>query len=61
MSKLKGWRTVGFNVGVAVLGILATADWGTLIPLQYAGGAAIAVAAVNTALRMVTTTSVGQR
>lgn len=59
MKFAKGWRTIGFMVAVAVVGVLQQADWMQLVPPQYAGLALAVVGAAGMFLRMVTTTAPG--
>ncbi len=59
MEALKGWRTLGAAVGVAVLGAVQTylqADGGALIPLAYTGPVLLAIGFGMAWLRSMTTT-----
>lgn len=57
---MKGWRTLAFNIALAVGGVLVTFDWGSVLPAQYVGLAAIAVSLINIGLRAITDTRFGQ-
>jgi hypothetical protein len=58
---MKGWKTLGFAVLLAVGGVVQTFDWATVIPQDktWSGIAMLAVGGVVAALRYVTTTSIG--
>lgn len=58
---MKGWRTLIFNGAVAILGIVVTFDWSTVIPPEYMGITLIIVAAANGVFRGITTTPVGEK
>ena len=60
---MKGWKTLGFAIGLAIAGVLQTFDWATIVPQDktWSGAAMIAIAAGIAALRMVTTTAVGKK
>lgn len=60
---MKGYKTLGFAVALAVAGVLQTFDWATIIPQDktWTGAAMIAIAAVVGALRIVTTTQAGKQ
>lgn len=55
MNALKGWRTLAFNVIVAVAAVVGTItdDMSTSTAIKI-----VAIAAINAALRFVTTTPV---
>ena len=60
--KLKGWRTLLFNIGLAVAGVAQAADWTSILgATPYTGYVVMAVAAVGTVLRTLTTTPVGTK
>jgi hypothetical protein len=40
---MKGWRTLAFNLLIAVGGVIVTFDWGSVLPAEYVGLAAIVV------------------
>ena len=58
----KGWRTLAFSVLVALVGVLQTFNWASVIPQDktWTGAVMIAIGAVIAALRFVTTTPVGK-
>lgn len=58
---MKGWRTLGFNIVVAVGGVLVAFDWVTVVPNQYLGWVGFGVAVLNMGLRAITNTPVGQK
>jgi hypothetical protein len=60
-EKLKGWRTLLLSILLAVVGVLQTADWATIVAPRYVGPAMLAVAVVVAVLRAVTDTAVGKK
>ena len=58
---MKGWRTFGLNVGIAIFGVLEATDWAALLGSDAAGWAVTTIAIANLALRSVTTTRIGQK
>jgi hypothetical protein len=58
---MKGWRTLAFNLLIAVGGVIVTFDWGSVLPAEYVGPAAIVVGLIGAGLRAVTTTPVGTK
>lgn len=59
-KSMKGWRTLAVNLFVAIAGVLVAFDWTGSLPSQYAGIALVGVAVLNSILRYITTTPVGQ-
>jgi hypothetical protein len=58
----QGWRTLAFNLMVAVLGVLEAFDLTRIIESpQAAGVAALVIASVNALLRVQTSTPVGAK
>jgi len=59
---MKGWKTLGFAVALAVAGVFQTFDWASIVPQNqtWSGAAMIAIAGAIAALRVVTTTPVGK-
>ena len=55
---MKGFRTLVFSLAVAIVGVLQTADWATIIPPDQAGLALTIVGVVAAALRFFTSTPV---
>lgn len=58
---MKGWRTLAIMGAIALVGILQQADWATLVPPQYVGLALAIVGGLGAALRIITTTPVGEK
>jgi hypothetical protein len=52
----KGWKTLAFNVAIAVLGVLQAADWVDLLGSERAGIAVTVIGIVGAILRFVTDT-----
>lgn len=57
---MKGWRTFGFNMVSAVLGVVASTDFVPMLSSKYAWAATVIVAIANLGLRAITTTAVGK-
>lgn len=57
---LKGWKTLLFNTGVAVIGVLMAFDWTSMFDVDTAGKVVAAVGVVNLVLRYLTNTPVGK-
>jgi hypothetical protein len=56
---MKGYRTLLFSLAVAVVGVLQSFDWATVIPPEQAGVALTAVGIASAVLRFLTSTPVG--
>lgn len=59
---LKGWKTLGFSLAIAIAGVVQVFDWATVIPQNktWSGAAMIAIGGVIAGLRAVTNTPIGQ-
>ena len=57
---MRGYRTMAFNTGLAIWGVIETADWGFLEP-EYKGPLLIAIGIVGAILRVMTTSPVGKQ
>jgi hypothetical protein len=59
---MKGWKTLGFALAVAVAGVVQSFNWATVVPQDktWSGVAMIAIGAGIAALRYVTTTPIGK-
>ena len=58
---VKGWRTVLLSMALAVVGVLQTADWATIVGPEQVGPTMLAVAIVVAVLRAMTDTPVGRK
>jgi len=56
----KGWRTIIASSALAVLGVLQTADWTTIVQAQQVGPVMIGIGAAGALLRFFTDTPVGK-
>jgi len=56
---LKGWWTLIFSAGVALVGVAQTFDWTSVIAPAYVGPVMIVFGLAGAALRGVTNTPVG--
>jgi transcriptional regulator of nitric oxide reductase len=57
----KGWRTLGVSLVLAVVGVLQTADWATIVGPGAIGPVMLGVGAVVAALRALTDTPLGTK
>jgi hypothetical protein len=53
---LKGWKTLAFNIGVAVFGVLQATNWVDLLGSEKAGIAVTAIGIAGAILRFFTDT-----
>jgi hypothetical protein len=60
-AALKGWRTMLLSLAVAVVGVLQTADWATIVAPGQVGPTILAIAIVMAVLRTLTDTPVGRK
>lgn len=57
---MKGWKTLIFNLGVAVIGVFAAFDWTSIVDNPEVSGLIIsAIGVVNVGLRFLTNTPPG--
>jgi hypothetical protein len=57
----KGWRTLIVSVILAVIGVLQTADWATIVGPAAVGPVMLGIGAVVALLRALTDTPVGTK
>lgn len=57
---MKGWRTLGLNLGLTIFGFLEATDWTTVLGSDKAGWVVTGIGVANMVLRSVTTTRVGR-
>ena len=57
----RGWRTLAASVAIAVVGVLQSSDWSTLIPPDRVGPVMVGIGVVMALLRMVTDGPVGRK
>jgi hypothetical protein len=55
---LKGWKTLIFSAGVALIGVLQAADWVSLLGSETAGYVVTGIGIVSAVLRFMTDTPV---
>lgn len=58
---LKGWRTVLLSTLIAVVGVLQTTDWATIVGPSQVGPTMLAIAIAVAVLRVLTDTPMGHR
>ena len=58
---MKGFRTLAFSLALAVVGLLQTADWATIVPAEQAGLARTIVGVASAVMRFFTTTPVFEK
>ena len=61
MNKLKGYKTIGINLVVAIFGVLEATDWVNTIGSDKAGIVAAVMGVVGIVLRTVTTSAIGKK
>jgi hypothetical protein len=59
-TALKGWKTMIVSSVLAIVGVLQTADWATIVSPQHVGPTILVIAIVVAVLRSVTSTPVGR-
>ena len=57
----KGWRTVALSTLLAIVGVLQTADWATIVAPRQVGPVMLAVGILVAVLRTLTDTPVGRQ
>jgi hypothetical protein len=60
-TSAKGWRTLAVSLILAVVGVLQTADWATIVGPSAVGPMMLVISAIVAVLRVFTTTAVGSR
>jgi hypothetical protein len=60
-TAVKGWRTVMLSLLLAVVGVLQTADWATIVPPRQVGPVMLVIAIVVAVLRVLTDTPLGTK
>lgn len=58
---MKGYRTLLFSLAVAVVGVLQSFDWASVIPPEHTGIALTIVGLAGAVLRFLTSTPVGAK
>jgi len=58
---LKGWKTVGVSVAIAVAGVLQSTDWATIVGPKQVGPTLLFIGVLVAALRAVTNTPLGKK
>ena len=59
LKMMSGWKTIAFNMALAIVGVLQTANWVDVIPGQYTGPLVAVIGMVGIWLRSVTKTPAG--
>jgi hypothetical protein len=57
----KGWRTLVVSLVLAIVGVLQTADWATIVGPSAVGPVMLGIGAVVAVLRALTDTPVGTK
>jgi hypothetical protein len=60
-NRIKGWKTVVVSAVLAVVGVLQTADWATIVSPSRVGPTILGIAILVAVLRSMTDTPVGKR
>jgi hypothetical protein len=58
---MKGYRTLLFSLAVAIIGVLQSFDWATVVAPEQAGIALTVVGVAGAILRFLTSTAVGAK
>jgi len=56
----KGWKTLAASLAIAVMGVLQTADWTTIVPPGSVGPVMVGIGVVMAVLRALTDGPVGK-
>jgi hypothetical protein len=57
----KGWRTVALSTLLAIVGVLQTADWATIVAPRQVGPVMLAVGVLVAVLRSLTDSPLGRK
>jgi hypothetical protein len=57
----KGWKTLAASLAIAVVGVLQTADWTTIVPPDKVGPVMVGIGVAMAVLRALTTGRVGEK
>tara|TARA_R110000772_G_scaffold165027_2_gene276370 strand:+ start:263 stop:451 length:189 start_codon:yes stop_codon:yes gene_type:complete len=60
-NKLKGWKTVVFNVLAAVVPLMELTEFKGLVPVEYLPYYVLAITLGNVYLRSITTSAIGKK
>lgn len=60
-GRLKGWRTLLVSLAIAVVGVLQSADWATIVPAEHVGTVMLVIGVLVAALRTLTDTPLGRK
>lgn len=62
MNAIKGFKTLGFGLLVAIVGVIQTFNFATIVPQDktWSGAVMLAIGAIIVALRYVTDTGIGK-
>lgn len=58
---MKGYRTLLFSLAVAIVGVLQSFDWASVVPPEQAGIALTVIGVAGAILRFLTTTPMGAK
>jgi hypothetical protein len=58
---MKGYRTLLFSLAVAIIGVLQSFDWATVVAPEQAGIALTVIGVAGAVLRFLTSTAVGAK
>jgi hypothetical protein len=57
----KGWRTLLVSLAIAVVGVLQSTDWSTLVPEDRVGPVMVVIGVAMAVLRILTDGPVGRK
>jgi hypothetical protein len=58
--RAKGWKTLAASLAIAVIGVLQTTDWATIVPPDKVGPVMLGIAVLMAVLRVLTDGPVGR-
>lgn len=61
LGRLKGWKTLLASLAIAVIGVLQSADWATIVGPRQVGPAMLVIGVVVGVLRTLTDSPVGRK
>jgi hypothetical protein len=60
-AAMKGWKTMLVSIVIAVVGVLQSADWATIVSPQNVGPVMLGIGVLVAVLRAITSTPLGRR
>ena len=57
----QGWRTLAASLAIAMIGVLQTTDWTTIVPEDRVGPVMVGIGVLMAVLRVLTNGPVGEK